>query len=180
MVSAGKIKWGITEEQVKESLTLLKRLGLIKKDPSKGYIKLKAALKTVDDNIINDAKFNYHKSMIDLTKKSLENSPIYEIRELSALTFAIDSEKIPEVIKKMKKLIREVNKISGDTKVQAYMEVIAVIWAKTFIRISFYREEILIYICSSPPLPCSGFLRFCGNFLAEEDSVFASLVVDQG
>ena len=39
---ANKIKWDVTEDQVKESLTLLKRLGLIKKDPSKGYIKLNA------------------------------------------------------------------------------------------------------------------------------------------
>ena len=49
-------------------------------------------------------------------KNSLENSPVYETRELSALTFAVDSEKIPEIIKKMKKLIREVNKVSSETK----------------------------------------------------------------
>ena len=73
-------------------------------------------LKTVDDNILNDAKFNYHKSMIDLTKDSLEDSPIYELRELSALTFAVDSEKLPEIIKKMKNLIRDVNKVSSKGK----------------------------------------------------------------
>ena len=74
------------------------------------------SLSTVDDNTLNDAKFNYHKSMIELTKESLEDSPIYELRELSALTFAVDSEKLPEIIKKMKSLIREVNKVSSKGK----------------------------------------------------------------
>tara|TARA_Y100001954_G_scaffold89344_1_gene97893 strand:+ start:17067 stop:17909 length:843 start_codon:yes stop_codon:yes gene_type:complete len=113
---ADKLKGGVTEEDVKESLTLLKKLGLIKKDPSKGYVKINASLETVDDNILNDAKFNYHKSMIDLTKESLEDSPVYELRELSALTFAVDSEKLPEIIKKMKSLIRDVNKVTSKGK----------------------------------------------------------------
>ena len=41
---ADKIKGGVTEEDVKESLSLLKRLGLIKKDSSKGYVKVNSSL----------------------------------------------------------------------------------------------------------------------------------------
>jgi uncharacterized protein (TIGR02147 family) len=113
---ANKMKWGIEEKQVKEALDILKRLRLIKKDPSKGYIKVNQALETMDDNVLNEAKYNYHKSMIALSVKALEDSPIHELRELSALTFSIDDEKLPEIVSKMKKLIRDVNKLSGKTK----------------------------------------------------------------
>jgi uncharacterized protein (TIGR02147 family) len=70
----------------------------------------------MDDNVLNEAKYNYHKSMIGLSVKALEDSPIHELRELSALTFSIDNEKLPEIVSKMKKLIRDVNKLSGKTK----------------------------------------------------------------
>jgi uncharacterized protein (TIGR02147 family) len=100
----------ITEEQAKESLELLLKLGFVK--VQHGVYVLAEPLLTSGDEISNRRVAgliqNIHRQMSDLAMKTMEEEA-KEWRELNGLTLAVPLSKVPEIKNAIKRFSRELN-----------------------------------------------------------------------
>lgn len=103
---AAHIYPAITSSQAKKSLEVLEKLGFIKKD-SKGILKQTSSLVSTGAEVTSLALFNYHMSMVDLTKEVLENVPAPR-RDISSMTLGIVKERLPQLKEKIQRFRKEI------------------------------------------------------------------------
>lgn len=110
-----KLKNAITESQAENSLSLLKKLGLLQTDPKT------KKLKPVDKNIATDPEVfslvvaNFHKSMMHKAEESLMNDHHLQ-REISALTIAVNQDTFLEAKKRIQEFAQELNVLLSASK----------------------------------------------------------------
>ncbi len=113
---ARKLQNSITEAEALNSLKLLQQLGLLVPDPKT------KKLKPVNKNIATDPEVfslvvaNFHKSMMQKAQTSLMQDH-HKLREISALTIAVDAAGFEEAKKRIQEFCQELNiLLSGTTK----------------------------------------------------------------
>jgi len=109
---AEKIYPPITTAQAQKSLELLLRLGFIKKVKDNHFEQSQTLLSTGSE-VISLALYQYHQSMLELTKEVLEKLPA-RYRDVSALTLGISKTKLPIIKKMIGELRKELLKVVGD------------------------------------------------------------------
>ncbi len=92
---------GITENRTEVVITNLLTCGLLKKDNNNQLIKAHSNIRTTED-ITSSALIESHKETLDMSKNKLDEIQV-ELRDFSAMTIAMDLERMPEV----KTIIRE-------------------------------------------------------------------------
>lgn len=105
---ASRLKGRITEQQAKESLQLLLRVGLLKIENGK-YLQAEP-LSATSDGVYCRALRELHKQFLELGIDSCLNDET-EKRETSGLTLAVSQETIHDIKKAIKEFRREVNRI---------------------------------------------------------------------
>ena len=84
----------ITTDEVKESLDLLKKVGLLTTAKSGKLVRRKGEVRTTK-NIPSESIQIYHKQMLNLAKKAMASQPVEE-RYFTGTTIGISCEKLPE------------------------------------------------------------------------------------
>ena len=103
-----KLNHAITPAHARESLKILKRLGLLTRKNSK-WMPSYRAVKTSDE-VSNIAIKKLHEAFIQKALECLFNTPLEE-REFSGLTIALPKSKIPCIKEKIKYFRKELNEI---------------------------------------------------------------------
>lgn len=104
----------ITEKQAKESLELLKKLGLVKYNPQKRLVTTNKNI-TTSKEVADMVVVNYHENMIDLAKKSLSHTA-GSFRDVSSVTVALDKKSFLEAKRRIQEFRRELNVLLSQTK----------------------------------------------------------------
>lgn len=94
---AKKLRPRITEDQAKQALGILERLGMILK--IKGKWQQNQNHLTTDHEVSSDMVYNYHREMLALSQKALEHPA--EERDISALTMSISTTQFAEIKKQI-------------------------------------------------------------------------------
>ncbi len=94
----------VTPKQVKKSIQLLERLGLIERN-TKGNLKQKQNPLSTGDEVSSLAAHRFHQHMIEKGKEALQQTPA-EFRDISSLTIPV-SQKTFETIKQKVQLFRK-------------------------------------------------------------------------
>ena len=103
----------ITPQEARKSITLLKRLGFIKKDESGKWVQAEAVISTGSE-VSSLCVVNYHKQVSKLAGAAFDNIP-KEHRDISALTLGIskaDFERIRDRIQDFRREIVEIARSS--------------------------------------------------------------------
>jgi uncharacterized protein (TIGR02147 family) len=109
-----KLKKRVSEKQVKDSIALMLKLGLLKRDKSK-------RLQTTDRNIATSQEVadisiaNFHDHMIALAAESIDNSDP-AIRDISSVTVALNQKTFEEAKRRMQEFRRELNVLLSTCK----------------------------------------------------------------
>lgn len=111
-----EIKWlakglGVTERQVKKSLELLLRLGLLENKDRK-YKKKDAVLETPDE-MQSLLVRNYHKTTIQTALDKLGSLPTEE-RELGAVVFPLSKKSFEKLRKKIRKFRADISTLFAE------------------------------------------------------------------
>ena len=109
---ASQVQPPITEDQAKESIELLMKLGIVELDEEANRYRPKEFSVSSGHEVTGIGFIRYHQRMIELAKDSITRVTAEE-RDISSITFSCDRESIGEV----KKMIHEFNE-----KLQAHLE----------------------------------------------------------
>ena len=99
----------VTAAQVIRSIELLESLGFIEKNKS-GHWKQSSSLVSTGAEVQSVAVFNYHKTLLDLTKEILDRVPAAK-RDISTMTLGVKKGRIAELKKKIQEFRQEVLKM---------------------------------------------------------------------
>lgn len=113
----------ITAAQAQKSLELLVKLGFLTRDDLSGKYHQTSALVTTGAELASMALYNYHLSLIDLTKTALEITPATE-RDVSAMVLGVSKDKIPLLKKKIQEFRQDVLKlVSTETSSNEVLQI---------------------------------------------------------
>jgi len=104
----------ITGREAAQAIELLVRLGLLRRDPQ-GRLEQAERNITSGEIVRHLALCNFHRSMMQRAQESIDAIPGEE-RDISAITIAIHTAKVPELKKKMAEFRKEVHALLGDEK----------------------------------------------------------------
>lgn len=107
-----KLSPPISAEQVRNSIDLLERVGLIKQDAKGNWILNNPAIST-GDRVIQQAFVNYHKEFIDLAKDSITNIPATE-RNISSVTLGISETSYKKIVKCINEFRKKISMIANE------------------------------------------------------------------
>jgi uncharacterized protein (TIGR02147 family) len=96
----------ITPQEAKKGLENLVELGLIRRNPD-GKLEQADANVTTGDEVVSKALANYHREMIKKGAESIEHFP-GTIRDISAVTIAVNAESIKTIKEKVQKFRKEI------------------------------------------------------------------------
>ena len=96
-----KLGGSVNKDQVRAAIERLLRLGLLEKTKDGKLKKTKVLLATPTD-IPNQSLKKYHREVISKAMTALDSQPV-EMRDITSMTFSMDTKKIPEA----KKMIRD-------------------------------------------------------------------------
>lgn len=96
---------GVTPFQAKESVELLRRMGLIEQKSDGAWKQSTAPLK-VENQVSTSATRKFHSQLLDRAKASLENDP-FELRDFSSITLAIDPSLVAYARERIRQFRRE-------------------------------------------------------------------------
>lgn len=102
----------ISADQVRNSIDLLERVGLIKKDLHGNWILNNPAIST-GDKVIQQAFINYHKEFIGLAAESIENYPSSE-RNISSVTLGISEASYQKIVKCINEFRKKISMIANE------------------------------------------------------------------
>jgi uncharacterized protein (TIGR02147 family) len=104
----------ITGAEAKESVALLAKLGLIKKDDAGNWIQAEPILSTGDE-VMSLNIVNYHKQVSKLTENAFDHSTREE-RDISALTLGISSETFGRIKTRLQSFRKELMEIVKESE----------------------------------------------------------------
>ena len=103
------LKGLVTLKQVKQSLKVLEKAGMVEFDePTKSYKKATAQI-VYSKDVVNLAVQNFHKAMLKLSLDLIDKEQEIDKRYLRALSLVVPSETAPEVRKKLDQFIKKLN-----------------------------------------------------------------------
>ncbi len=119
---SGRISPPITPAQAKKSLKLLVNLGFLTKVEDNKFHQTSSLVSTGAE-VASVALYNYHMSLLDITKMALEAVPASQ-RDVSSMTIGVMKERIPLLKKKIQEFRQEILKIvSTDTKPEEVVQL---------------------------------------------------------
>lgn len=107
-----KLTPSISEEQARNSVDLLERVGLIKKDLNGNWILTNPAIST-GDKVIQQAFTNYHKESLALAADSITNAAPGE-RNISSVTLGISEESYKKIVKCLSEFRKKISMIANE------------------------------------------------------------------
>ena len=112
----------VSPAQVKKSLKLLGRLGLLSRDAEGRLIAKQAALSSGDE-VSSLAAYQFHQGMLEQAKRSLRETPA-EKRDISSVTLAVSEATLKKVKRKIQAFRKEILAMSeGDGKAEAIYQM---------------------------------------------------------
>ena len=112
----------VSPAQVKRSLKLLDRLGLLGRDAKNRLIPNQAPLSSGDE-VSSLAAYSFHQGMLDQAKRALRETPT-EQRDISSVTLAVSAETLKKVKRKIQAFRKEILAMSqGNGKAEAIYQM---------------------------------------------------------
>lgn len=109
-----KLKKKVSPHQVKKSLALLEKLGLLLRNKEGKILPQQKALSTHDE-VAHLAAYRFHQSMIQQALEALKSSPAEE-REISSLSLSVSKELFLEIKKRIQNFRREIHALASEEK----------------------------------------------------------------
>lgn len=108
--------------QVKRSLKLLSRLGLLGRNAEGRLVPNQAPLSSGDE-VSSLAAYSFHQGMLEQAKRALRETPP-ELRDISSVTLAVDAETLQKVKRKIQAFRKEILAMSeGHGKAEAIYQM---------------------------------------------------------
>ena len=112
----------VSPAQVRRSLKLLTRLGLLVRD-DEGTLRSNQAPLSSGDEVSSLAAYRFHQGMIEQAKRALRQTPA-EKRDISSVTLAVSAEALKKVKRKIQAFRKEILALSeGDGKAEAIYQM---------------------------------------------------------
>lgn len=105
-----KLQGRVSTAQVRRTLGLLERLGLIRRD-EKGRLRQEQTPLSSGDQVTSLAAFRFHQGMIDKAKEALREAPAQE-RDISSVTLAVTRETAEQIKKRLRQFRKEILALS--------------------------------------------------------------------
>lgn len=104
---ASHLSGTVTEEEVKEAITLLVELGLVERDKTN---KIRAVDKNIStsNDVASISLVNFHCEMMNQAQTSMESTP-HSFRDISSITVALDRDSMLKAKTKLQELRQELN-----------------------------------------------------------------------
>jgi uncharacterized protein (TIGR02147 family) len=90
---------GISEVQAKLAMECLSRLGLV--EERGGRVRQAGKPIKIENTVSTAASRKFHKQILEKALESLENDPM-DVRDFSAMTFAMDPAQVPQALKRIR------------------------------------------------------------------------------
>ncbi|HCU23827.1 MAG TPA: hypothetical protein DF383_02325, partial [Deltaproteobacteria bacterium] len=110
---AAALRHQVTAAQVKRSLRLLEKLGLLHRD-AEGFLQPKQPVLSSGDEVSSLAAYRFHQAMIEKARQALREVPSSE-RDISSVTLAVTSEHAEAIKSKIRQFRKEVLAMSEDS-----------------------------------------------------------------
>lgn len=119
---SARFKSQVSPAQVRRTLGLLERLGLIRRDEAGRLCQEQAPLSS-GDQVTSLAAFRFHQAMIDKAKEALREAPAEE-RDISSVTVAVTRETAERIKNKLRQFRKEILAMSEeDRKAEAVYQL---------------------------------------------------------
>lgn len=96
----------VSIKEIEKSISLLEKLGFIKKEEAQKYTLCQSVV-TTGPEVKSVVLMNYHKDFLNLTHNQIENVPS-ELRDISTLTLGIEKSMISEIKKRIQNFRNEI------------------------------------------------------------------------
>lgn len=119
--SAIAARLGVSEQEAKQSLERLLRIGVLARD-ARGKLIKTTQMVSAFSKVPSGAIRSYHAQMLERAKQSLQTQAIEE-RDITGISVAINPERIPELREEIKKFRLKLARMAGNTEFTECTEV---------------------------------------------------------
>ena len=109
-----KLLFPVSKIDLKEAISTLLKVGLLKMGPSNEYFIVDEQI-TTESDVARESHKTFHEQMINLAKTSIRTTPVLE-REITGLTLPIAKKDLPKAKELIKKFIDDFDTLIEDTK----------------------------------------------------------------